>query len=47
MFLTNNKELKRSLEIFDITSSQYKQAVKPSLKVYTDNCTNFTSFEIK
>ena len=46
-FLVNNKDLKKSLEIFDITSTQYKQAVKPSIKVYTDNRTNFASFEIK
>lgn len=46
-FSENNKQIKKTLKLFDISNTQYKQAVNPVVKVTPDNSTKFTSFDLR
>jgi len=45
-FSDNNKQIKKSMKMFGISNAQYRQAVRPAVRVSPDNCTKFTSFDL-
>jgi len=43
-FLKENREISKSLELFEISNERYRKAIKPNIKITTSTGTKFKSF---